>query len=387
VRTIQRGSIFIVALALIDADANAETCSPPTPTCHLEAGKQLLPTDPRRASEELLASYKLDERTDTLVLYAQALERDKRFAAAVEAWQRVITYRESELVAAKETGRSTTTARRRLAQATDAVAKLNPLVARVRIKFGQGPKPTVTRDGMEVDATREIVINAGGDELVFARNGASDRVAITLKPGDNVRIDAPDLTAIAAKPKLDKPVAKAEPKKPAPMPIRRIDTRPQQTDVAIAKPKAEPKPMPKLEPKPEPIAGTEAELDKALATTEGPRSTTLKRVGLGVMAGGVAATALAGTFGYLWYRDFDRAKDLGCTASGDCPIGEATDLAERSNDRARIAQISAIGAGALLATGAALYLYGNKRVKREAPVIRTMTLTVSPSSATFAWRF
>ncbi len=374
-RTIQRGSVFIVALVLIDANANAETCSPPTPTCHLEAGKQLLPTDPRRASEELLASYKLDERTDTLVLYAQALERDKRFAAAVEAWERVVTYRESELVAAKEAGRGTTVAKRRLAQASDAVAKLNPLVARVRIKFGQGPKPTVTRDGMEVDATREIVVNAGGDELVFARNGASGRVAITLKPGENVRIDAPDLSAIAAKPK-------AEPKKPAPTAAPKKIEKPRQTEVAIAKPKAEPKP---IKPEPKPVAEPEpSKLDKALATTEGPRSLTMKRIGLGVMAGGVAATALAGTFGYLWYRDFDRAKDLGCNGSGDCPIGEATDLAERSNDRARVAQISAIGAGALLATGATLYLLGNKRVKREAP---QMTLSVSPSSATFAWRF
>ena len=106
-----------------------------------------------------------------------------------------------------------------------------------------------------------------------------------------------------------------------------------------------------------------------------------------MFAGGIAATAVAGTFGYLWYRDFDRAKNLGCNSNGDCPVGEATNLAERSNDRARIAQLSAIGAGALLATGATLYVLGHKKSSTREAQVGTMTLTVSPSSTTFAVRF
>ena len=183
--------------------------------------------------------------------------------------------------------------------------------------------------------------------------------------------------AVAAKPPTAQPKAMPKPKK--------IE-QPIKEEVAIEKPKAEPKPrpLPKLEPKTEPETEP-SKLDQALATTsEGPRSKTMKRVGIGVFAGGIAATAVAGTFGALWYRDFDRAKGLGCTSSGDCPIGEATDLAERSNDRARIAQLSALGAGALLATGAGLYILGNRKTTREAP---QMTLTVSPSSTTFAVRF
>src|SRR5690606_10077900 len=73
VRTIYRGSFCLAVLLATGPEARAADCTAtPTPACHLELGKKLLKTDPKRAAQELFASYKLDERTDTLELYASA---------------------------------------------------------------------------------------------------------------------------------------------------------------------------------------------------------------------------------------------------------------------------------------------------------------------------
>ena len=73
--------LAICVVAVIgQREAFAGSCPPASPACHLENGKQLLRAEPRRAADELLASYQLDERTDTLVLYATALQLDHRYA-------------------------------------------------------------------------------------------------------------------------------------------------------------------------------------------------------------------------------------------------------------------------------------------------------------------
>ena len=72
------GLAIVLAVGIAHSEAHAGECTIETPACHLENGKRLIEKDPKRAADELLASYKLDERTDTLALYATALERDRR---------------------------------------------------------------------------------------------------------------------------------------------------------------------------------------------------------------------------------------------------------------------------------------------------------------------
>ncbi len=373
-RTIQRGSICIAVL-LAGSEVRAEDCTPPTPGCHLANGKQLLKSDPKRAATELLASYKLDERTDTLIMYANALELDHQYALAAETWQRIVTYRESELTAAKEAGRPAAIARAKQLsdQAGAALAKLSPKIARVRIRFAAGLKPVVTRDGTEIDASHEVIVNSPHDELVFTRkDGSAEHLVVDVAAGDNVRIDAPEPTKAAPI------VAKAEPQKPPtqPVPQRLATTTKPKPEITAKLP---PKPVPVVMKTEEPVVAT-----PPMSGEETQRSRTMTRVGMGLVGGAVVLGGVAGSLGYLSGRDFDRARDAGCSANGECTPGRATDLAERSNDRARLAQISAIGAGALLVTGVTLYFVGHKKTHRTSS---ELTVRVAPSSATVAWRF
>jgi hypothetical protein len=350
---------------LAQSEAHAGECTLSTPACHLGNGKQLLDTDPKRAAEELLASFKLDERTDTLALYATALQNDRRHAAALETWQRVIVFRESELDAARAAARRATGRKRaaartaveraeaQLEQAAEAIMKLWPSVGRVRIRIAAGQQLAVSRGGLEVDVSRDVLVNAGRDELVFTRkDGSVERIVVQVAAGALTKLDAP------AEP-IAKPAAKPAPQQP-------LKLKP-------------PEPVEPAEPaaRPEPTLAT-------VRSVEEPRSRTMSRVGLGLVAGAVAAAGVAGTLGYLAGHDYDRSQESGCSPDGQCPIGPASDLAERSNDRARLAQISAIGGGAMLATGVVLWIAGRGKPRRAAPDV---TLRVAPSSAAVAWRF
>jgi hypothetical protein len=349
--------------------AHAGDCPPSSPECYLAAGKQLLSTDPRRAAEALLASFQLDERTDTLALYASALELDKKPAHALETWKRVVVFRDGELEAAKQTartakGRKAAAARdavaraeRKSEQAAAAILRLWSTVGRVKIRFAPGAQFAVSRDGVEVDATREVAVASPRDELVFARrDGSVERVVVEVGAGQTAQIDAPEPIA---RPRVEPP--------PKPVPPA---------------PKPEPAPEPaKPEPAVEPAAEEPTESITATSRTDDRRSPTLVRVGLGVAAAGVVLGGIAAGFGFNASRDFDRAQELGCSGDGACPAGKAADLAERSNDRARIAQLTVIGGGALVATGAVLWFYGRKKQHREVAV------QVGPSSAAIAWRF
>jgi hypothetical protein len=360
-----RFAIFF-AVALSHSEALAGECTLATPECHLENGKQLLSTNPRRAAEELLASYKLDERTDTLALYATALQADGKHALALETWQRVIVFRESELDAAKEAARkaggkkkaaaraAAERARIAMEQAGEAIIKLWPNVGRVRVRIPAGQQIAVTRDGVEVDVSKDVLVNAGKDELVFTRKGGSpQRVVIEVAAGGSKQIDAPEPAAEPVTPvKPVKPVEPVKVEQPDPVKVEQ--------------------PRPLEEP-----AGS-------VSVTAAPRSRTMSRIGLGLAAGGIIAGGIAGTFGYLASSDYDDAKAAGCSDSGQCPFGPAADLAERSNDRARVAQITAIGGGALLVTGAVLWIYGRGKTRRSAPEV---TLHISPSSTAVGWRF
>lgn len=360
---------FVAASA---SPAHAGDCAPPTPECHLANGQKLLASDPKRAAQELLASYRLDERTDTLTLYAQALQADKQYALSLETWQRIIIFRESEIEAAKEGMRLRKTAatakvqKQKAQDASEAAAaeimKLWANVARVRVNLA-GEQVVVTRGGVEVDPAKEIVINANGDELVFTRrDGSMSRAQIQLAAGQSTTIGVPPVE-IAMKAKVNQPTRDAAkissgPPKPTELPAPTV-----------------PSPRKAVEPTPSVV-----ETDVEMRDVPGTRSPAMTRVGIGLGIAGVVGLGVAATLGVIASRDFDKAQELGCDSDGQCPIGAASDMAQQSNDRARAAQITAIGGGALLATGATLFILGRRPAKQE-----RMTVTVNPSSISIGW--
>lgn len=365
---------------LSHAEAYADDCALETPACHLENGKRLLTSDPKRAAEELLASFKLDERTDTLTLYATALEGDKQYALALETWQRIIVFRESELEAAKAAAKTAsgakraaarqavTTAQTQMDQAGEAIIKLWPKIGRVRIQIPAGKQITVTRvSGVEVDATKDVLVNAGREELVFTgKDGAVARLTVEVSAGASATIDAPE----------PKPVAKA-PVKPPPQNVQ----QPGAPKVGEIK-------APAGGEGTEPATPTQPKTEPAGNYTEEPRSRTMQRVGIGLAAGAVLAAGAAVTLGFLADRDYDRSRDAGCSPDGQCPIGPAADFAERSNDRARLAQISAVGGALMLGGGVALFIYGRGKTRRAATDVTLHVNTSSSSpSAAIGWRF
>jgi hypothetical protein len=354
------GFAFCCAALIAPSGAWAGECSQATPECHLTNGRKLLDSDPKRAAQELLASYRLDERTDTLTLYATALASDKQYARALETWQRIIIFRESEIEAAKEAMRVPSVkkreaARKQMARAQDEseqaaaeIMKLWPSVARVRIVMPAGLS-IVTANGIEVDPSRDVLVNAGRDELTFTRpDGSRDTIAIEIAAGQVKTIQAPQPRATEPAPVVLQPRAAPPAEKPAPVVITRA-------------------PAPSL---------------SMSRSVEEPRSRTLSRVGLGLAAGGVVTLGVAGTLAYLGNRDFDDARSLGCSSNGDCPLGPASERGDRAHDRTRYAQITAIGGGALFVTGATMWLLG-RRTERRTPT--DVTLSVGPSSVGIGW--
>jgi len=190
-----------------------------------------------------------------------------------------------------------------------------------------------------------VLVNANRDELTFTRSdGSAEKLVVEVPPGQTKTIDAP----------------KERGEKPAPMPA--------------------PAPLPSIDEEPAAsVVSTRPE--RMVRVSSGSR--TMSRVGLGIAAGGVVALGVAGTFGLLARRDFGDAKDLGCNAGGDCPVGAAADLGEQARDRTRIAQYTAIGGGALLVTGATLWFLGRgKTTHRES---REMTVSVGTNALSLGW--
>jgi hypothetical protein len=204
---------------------------------------------------------------------------------------------------------------------------------------------------VELDISKEVLVNANRDELTFTRSdGSSQKLVVEVPPGQTKTIDAP-------KERGERPA-------PAPMPA----------------PAPTPAPLPTINEEPAPsVVSTKPEM---VSTSTAARSRTMSRVGIGLAAGGVALLGVAGTFGLLASRDFDDARDLGCNSDGDCPVGPAADLGDQARDRTRIAQITAIGGGALLVTGATLWFLGRGKTHRESS---EMTVSVGTNSLSLGW--
>ncbi len=353
---------FGLAVMLAHSKAFAQDCAPPTPECHLANGRKLLDSDPKAAATELLASYKLDERTETLTLYATALSRDKQYARALETWQRLILFRESEIESAREAMGVASVSKRKAARAAEAKAqeaseqaaaeimKLWPNTAKVRVRLAPGQQYTLSAAGVDLDISKEVLVNANRDELTFTRSdGSAQKLFVEIPAGQTRTVDAP-------KERGEKPM-------PAPMPAPAASMPAPITD----------------EPTPSVVSTKAAMVMRASAE---PRSRTMSRVGLGIAAGGVVALGVASTFGLLANRDFNRAQDLGCNSNGDCPVGQAADLGDQAHDRTRVAQIAAIGGGALLVTGATMWILGRGKTHRESS---EMTVGVGTNSLSLGW--
>ncbi|HEY4178003.1 MAG TPA: hypothetical protein VGM90_14245 [Kofleriaceae bacterium] len=343
-----------LGLALAAAPASADTCDPPSPECHLKNGEKLLKTDPKGAAAELLASYKLDERTDTLTLYAQAVQADGQLGLALETWQRIILFRESEIDAAKEAkGKEKAKAN---AKAKDAQAKSEEAATEIQKLWGKVGKVklngslaggTVTRPGgAEVDASKEILVTSGHDELVFKRaDGSTKTLAVEVAAGSTKAYDVP---------------AGSDPTAPGPVPPPVVN------DESGAKTVVETKPD-----------------GQAITYTEGPRSKTMANVGLGVAGVGVVGLAVGTTFAIIARGKYSDAKDLGCDSDNNCPTGAATRKARTANDNAQVANVGLIGGGALVVTGAILYYVGHKSVRKESDV----QVSITPDSVGIGWSF
>jgi hypothetical protein len=245
--------------------ADAGECGASDPECHLANGKRLLASDPRRAAEELYASYQLDERTETLTLFAQALAADGKHARALETWQRIILFRESEVEAAKEAMRAQSVRKRKAAraqleraqeaseQAAAEIMKLWPRVAKVKLAAPSGERIAVFAGAVEIDATKEILVNAGRDELRIAwAAGRSTTLIVEVPAGQLKSIDVPRgaagaaqvdvaMTAKpeAAKPEAAKPEPAPEPAKAAPMPAPIAKAAPK--PVIVTEPESRPR--------------------------------------------------------------------------------------------------------------------------------------------------
>jgi hypothetical protein len=407
-RGISRSSIWwrwlAVGLTLaLGRAAWAEPCSAPTPACHLDNGTELLTSDPRRAAAELLASYQLDERTDTLALYATALALDHRYALALDTWKRVIVFRDSELEAAREAARTSTGRKRAAARATatraqkqseqaaQAIIQLWARVGRARIRLAPGQQVAVTRDGAAVDPAQDVIVNAGGDELVFThRDGRVERVAVQVAAGAFVKIDAPTGPAAAPPAVARAPQPRERERDGVAKPAARGDAAlaPASVGSASAASATSAKSATPVATRSGDAVTPEAADDAApmaplpavaaARAVNEPRSITMSRIGLGLVAGAVVAGGVAGSFGYLAGRDFDRSRTAGCSADGRCAFGPAADLAQQSNHRARIAQISAASAVALAATGVTLWWVGRGNPR---PTVTDVALHVGPSTS------
>jgi hypothetical protein len=202
------------------------------------------------------------------------------------------------------------------------------------------------------------------------KDGTLARHTVSLTAGENVRIDAPDKYGAIAKadpPKADPPKADPPKKVDPPKVAIKIETKEPVEKTEPVKPK-----QPKVAKQPDP----EVRVDG------GRRSSGMGRTGL-VVVGGVAAT-----FAVIANNDFNKAIDGGCDGDGNCPVGSpAVDLAQRSNDRARVAQITAIGAGALIATGVTLWVLGRSKTARKSNMAVHVGHTPESSNAALSWRW
>jgi hypothetical protein len=190
--------------------------------CAFDAGKELLPSQPRDAALKFQASYKLEPKVTTLAFYAQALGKASEYARAHEAWERVRAQADKELADATISNRAIQSsankaeiersrdnlekAQERLDNATNALIELAPHVARVRLRLPPGTPPAgmlITRRGDEdasLGLSAEIVVNAVHDSLRLTyADGHTQDLEIAVSAGSVETIIIPGVATAQEK--------------------------------------------------------------------------------------------------------------------------------------------------------------------------------------------
>jgi hypothetical protein len=189
------------------------------------------------------------------------------------------------------------------------VTRLDPKLARITIAAADKAGLTVTVNGKPTtDLDVPVEYDAGTYKIAATAGGKNFEKAVTIKDGDNERVDIPKLG-----------------------------------DGGVG---------PIVGPKPTP-------------GTPGESKSNRKLIGIGVLGGGVAIAAVGGLFGLQAKGRWDRAQDAGCNDDGDCPTQAGLDLIDQANSKGKLSTIF-VGVGlAAIAGGVVLYLTAPKNVEKN----------------------
>jgi hypothetical protein len=318
--------------------AAADECFDSPAVCHLKTGKALLESDPKRASDELYASYKADPKTSTLALYALALERDHRFATSAIYWRRVRARLSTELEDTKQRAVGEATAiEREIKTADSELSGLESHIARVHLRYGGGSAQNVVvarkGEGDVLNAfTDEILVNAPSDQLtVTYGDGQVKQLAIEIAGGGEQTI------VVAA------PAPPASPTPPV-LPIEHAESVPSRP------PGAEPSSQPNY-------------------------------LGWSLAAGGTVAIGIGIAFWAAESSKWNDARNAGCLDSGGCPAS-AQPLGDRANLYGELAIASAVLGVGLGAAAAYAFLR-----HREASTVVGVVPTATGAAAIVMGRF
>jgi len=257
------------------------------------------------ACPKLEASIRLRPEIKPLGLLAACYEKQGKLATA---WR---TFKDVRKKAEAANDNDTAVA------AAGHVARLDPKVARVTIAAADKAGLTVTLDGKpfaELDKPYEL--DAGAHKISASANGKNFDKDLTVKDGDNERVDIPKLG--------DGGGAVVGPVKPDPKP-----------------------------------------------TTPGESKSNRKLIGIGVLGGGVVLTAVGGFFGIQANGRWGKAKDAGCNDDGDCPTPAGLKLIDEANSKAKLSTIF-VGVGLVaVAGGVVLYLTAPKKSEKSLALTTT----------------
>lgn len=189
------------------------------------------------------------------------------------------------------------------------VTRLDVKLARVTIAAADKGGVTVTVDGKPAELDKPYELDAGNHKVSATAGGKTFDKELAIKDGENERIDIPKLVEGGA----------------------------------VVAPKV---------------------VDPTPATPGEPKSNR-KMIGIAVLGGGVAITAVGGFFGIQANGRWGKAQDAGCNDDGDCPTQAGLKLIDEANSKAKLSTIF-VGVGLVaVAGGVVLYLTAPKKSEKN----------------------
>jgi hypothetical protein len=200
------------------------------------------------------------------------------------------------------------------------VARLDVMLARITIAPADKQGLSVTVDGKPVtELDKPYEVDAGPHKIVATAGGKNFEKSVTVKDGDNERVDVPKLGDGGAV----------------------------------------------VTPLPDPVKP-----DPTPSTPSAPGSNR-KLIAFGVMGGGVVLTGLGGVFGIQANGRWSKAQDEGCNDDGQCPNQAGIKFIDEANSKGKLSTIF-VGVGLVaIAGGVVLYLTAPKK-----PAERSVAVTV-----------